>query len=141
MYVGHIAVQFTNCLKGGMHGQNRDTGIQSVNITLCHISCHSSAAASVHLTQFSHLPGHVGLVQNSADKLIKYEDGKEEKLTLPKSLVIKYIFEDGGWFVLRPSGTEPKLKIYISVKDETKEKALSFVEQLKAEIDKIVENL
>ena len=30
---------------------------------------------------------------------------------------------------------------YITVKDETKAKALSFVEQLKAEIDKIVENL
>ena len=75
------------------------------------------------------------------DKLIKFENGEEIKITLPKSLVIKYIFEDGGWFVLRPSGTEPKLKIYISVKDETKEKALSFVEQLKVEIDEIVENL
>ena len=94
--------------------------------------------------QEAHLPSIAGKnikTIEDYDKLIKYEDGKEEKLTLPKSLVIKYIFEDGGWFVLRPSGTEPKLKIYISVKDETKEKALSFVEQLKAEIDKIVENL
>ena len=46
------------------------------------------------------------------DKLIKTENGKESKLTLPQSFVLKYIFDDGGWFVLRPSGTEPKLKIY-----------------------------
>ena len=47
-------------------------------------------------------------------KALEYaeENGKEEKLTLPKSFVLKYIFDDGGWFVLRPSGTEPKYKIY-----------------------------
>lgn len=41
--------------------------------------------------------------------------GKEEKLTLPQSNVLKYVLSDGSWFVIRPSGTEPKMKIYISV--------------------------
>ena len=41
--------------------------------------------------------------------------GKEEKLTLPQSNVLKYMLSDGSWFVIRPSGTEPKMKIYISV--------------------------
>ena len=36
-------------------------------------------------------------------------------LTLPKSNVLKYELEDGSWFVVRPSGTEPKMKIYLSV--------------------------
>lgn len=36
-------------------------------------------------------------------------------LTLPKSNVLKYILIDGSWFVIRPSGTEPKMKIYCSV--------------------------
>ncbi len=45
---------------------------------------------------------------------------------LPKSDVIKFYLKDAGWIVFRPSGTEPKLKIYISVKGET----LSAAEQL-----------
>jgi phosphoglucomutase len=36
-------------------------------------------------------------------------------LTLEKSDVVKYFFKEGGWVVFRPSGTEPKLKIYISL--------------------------
>ena len=36
-------------------------------------------------------------------------------LTLPKSNVLKYELEDGSWFVVRPSGTEPKMKIYLAV--------------------------
>ena len=35
-----------------------------------------------------------------------------EKIKLPKSNVIKFILENDGWICLRPSGTEPKLKIY-----------------------------
>lgn len=38
--------------------------------------------------------------------------GKKEKIKLPKSNVLKFIFSDGSWFVLRPSGTEPKMKVY-----------------------------
>lgn len=38
---------------------------------------------------------------------------------LPKSDVIKIYLENTGWVVFRPSGTEPKLKLYISVKGET----------------------
>ncbi|MDO5040413.1 phospho-sugar mutase [Clostridium sp.] len=36
-------------------------------------------------------------------------------VTLPKSNVLKYVLEDGSWFVVRPSGTEPKIKIYLAV--------------------------
>ena len=36
---------------------------------------------------------------------------------LPKSNVLKYILEDGSWVAIRPSGTEPKIKIYYSVRD------------------------
>lgn len=72
------------------------------------------------------------------DKSIRYIDGKEEKITLPKSLVIKYIFEDGGWFVLRPSGTEPKLKIYVSVKDMNEQIANEFAINVKRELLQIL---
>jgi len=42
------------------------------------------------------------------------ESGKKEKLSLPVSNVIKFILKDGSWFCVRPSGTEPKVKFYIS---------------------------
>ena len=35
---------------------------------------------------------------------------------LPTSNVLKYVLEDGSWIAVRPSGTEPKIKIYYSVK-------------------------
>lgn len=35
---------------------------------------------------------------------------------LPKENVLKFILEDGSWFCLRPSGTEPKIKFYFAVK-------------------------
>lgn len=75
------------------------------------------------------------------DQSIRFINGKKEEITLPKSLVIKYIFNDGGWFVLRPSGTEPKLKIYISVKDIEKEKAKLFAQNVKRELLQIIENI
>ncbi len=69
------------------------------------------------------------------------ENGVISKLALPQSLVVKYIFADGGWFVLRPSGTEPKLKVYISIVGKTKEAAASLVEALKQEVSKIIDEV
>ena len=43
-------------------------------------------------------------------------DSKKKKLKLPKSNVIKIILENEDWVCIRPSGTEPKLKIYASAK-------------------------
>jgi phosphoglucomutase len=40
---------------------------------------------------------------------------KINTLTLPKSNVLKYVLTDRSWFVIRPSGTEPKMKIYLAV--------------------------
>lgn len=46
-------------------------------------------------------------------KLEKIIDYKLDETGLPKSNVLKYIYDDGSWFVVRPSGTEPKIKLYI----------------------------
>lgn len=50
-------------------------------------------------------------------------DNSEKQIALPKSNVLKVIFDDNSWIAIRPSGTEPKIKIYISVKDKNKERS------------------
>ncbi|NGQ96796.1 phospho-sugar mutase [Brevibacillus sp. SYP-B805] len=51
---------------------------------------------------------------------------------LPPSNVLKYILSDGSWFALRPSGTEPKMKLYISTVDATAERSRQKAEALKS---------
>lgn len=58
-------------------------------------------------------------------------------LTLPKSNVLKYILEDGSWFCIRPSGTEPKCKLYFSVHAQTNEKASERLQKLEKNLNKI----
>jgi len=48
---------------------------------------------------------------------------KTTGLDLPRSNVLKIIFSDGSWYVLRPSGTEPKIKLYLSFHANTKQEA------------------
>lgn len=56
----------------------------------------------------------------------RYEGDKELALDhLPKSNVLKYYLEDGSWFAIRPSGTEPKCKFYYEAVDSVKENAAS----------------
>lgn len=70
---------------------------------------------------------------------IKEIDGQNVWLTdymskntgLPFENALKYILEDGSWVALRPSGTEPKLKIYFSMAAESMEKAQSKCERIK----------
>ena len=58
-----------------------------------------------------------GIVKN-------YTDGSIEMTDLPSANVIKYEFGDDEWLCIRPSGTEPKLKIYVSTKAESKQKSM-----------------
>ena len=48
---------------------------------------------------------------------------KTSPISLARSNVLKIIFTDGSWYVLRPSGTEPKIKLYISFHASTRKKA------------------
>ena len=75
-------------------------------------------------------------------KLVKYIDydkeksydvinGTEEPSGIEKANVLKFYFDDGSWYAVRPSGTEPKIKIYMYSKGETLELALEKLEQMK----------
>jgi phosphoglucomutase len=51
---------------------------------------------------------------------IQMPSRKEEKILLPKSDVLQYVLEDGSKISIRPSGTEPKIKFYFSIKGQLK---------------------
>ncbi len=65
--------------------------------------------------------------------------GKETKIDLPKSDVLQFFTERGDKLTVRPSGTEPKIKLYFGVKAELKSKAeFEMVEkQLAGRIDEM----
>lgn len=50
-------------------------------------------------------------------------DYQKDETGLPKSNVLKYYLEDNSWFALRPSGTEPKIKLYINAIEESSGKS------------------
>ncbi|MFZ4451827.1 phospho-sugar mutase [Salibacterium aidingense] len=62
------------------------------------------------------------------------QESRKEKIELPVSNVLKYIAADGSWCCIRPSGTEPKIKFYFGVKENTEEKAEKKLQQLKREV-------
>lgn len=53
---------------------------------------------------------------------------------LPKENVLKYLLSDGSWFCLRPSGTEPKIKVYFAVRGQSLEDAKAKVASLTGEV-------
>ncbi|MHA4045710.1 phosphoglucomutase [Bacillus cereus] len=61
----------------------------------------------------------VAVEDYKASVVTSLQDGHKEEIHLPKSNVLKYQLEDGSWFCLRPSGTEPKIKFYFGVKDSS----------------------
>ncbi len=67
-----------------------------------------------------------------------YVTDKSSKINLPSSNVIKYYLNDNMWFVLRPSGTEPKLKVYYGVKGTSLEDAQNRLDELSKEVLSIV---
>ncbi|MCA1182546.1 Phosphoglucomutase [Bacillus licheniformis] len=69
------------------------------------------------------------------------KENKTETIDLPKSNVLKYFLEDGSWFCLRPSGTEPKVKFYFAVKGRTNEESEALLNQLTDEVMKKIDDI
>lgn len=84
------------------------------------------------------------------EKLVTYNDyqskesldlasGEKSAIDLPKSNVLKFVFNENSWYALRPSGTEPKLKVYYSVTGKNREGAEEKMEILRKAVNEIIE--
>ena len=71
------------------------------------------------------------------ESIIDYSGGIGD---LPKENVLKYVWSDGSWTAVRPSGTEPKIKVYYSVVDADREKAHKRLASIREKISDIIEN-
>ena len=69
------------------------------------------------------------------DEIIDFSDGIRD---LPKENVLKYIWNDGSWMAVRPSGTEPKIKVYYSIVDPVKDNAKARLENIRETIKEII---
>nr|WP_234970282.1 phospho-sugar mutase [Marinitoga hydrogenitolerans] len=85
-------------------------------------------------------------------KLVRYIDylekkdydlisGETKETDVPKSNVLRFFFDDGSWYAVRPSGTEPKLKIYIYSKDNEEEKSKEKLALMKEKIMEIINSV
>ena len=72
---------------------------------------------------------------DGVDEVIDYSVGIKD---LPKENVLKFVWTDGSWLAVRPSGTEPKIKVYYSVRADSKSAAQDKQSKLKATIDGII---
>ena len=83
-------------------------------------------------------------------KVLEFRDYKEEKIInmltkdekktqLPNSNVLYYELENNCWCCVRPSGTEPKIKFYIGVKEKNEEEADNAIKQIKEELLKYIQ--
>lgn len=73
-----------------------------------------------------------------ADTRLELASGKVTPTGLPKSNVLYYELERGAWCCVRPSGTEPKVKFYMGVKEDSLEHAAQALDGLKEAMKEIV---
>ena len=55
--------------------------------------------------------------------ILRTENGREEPTGLPVSNVLYFELEKGNWVCVRPSGTEPKIKLYVNSNAQEKQAA------------------
>ena len=65
------------------------------------------------------------------------EEGNVSFIDLPASDVLAYHLSNGAKVIVRPSGTEPKMKLYITAKESTEEKSLELCREIEEDTRKI----
>ncbi len=75
------------------------------------------------------------------DEFTNLITGETEKNTLPSSNVLHYTLENGDWVCVRPSGTEPKIKIYYGIKGTGMSDAASKLEAMGSYMKEMIDKL
>ncbi len=75
---------------------------------------------------------------SKVDKVIDYINGYED---IPAQNAIRIFLENGSWFAIRPSGTEPKIKFYFYSNQDSRENALKVNAQIKEEIFALINSV
>lgn len=84
-------------------------------------------------------------VKYSEDYLIHerlwVSEGRRETIELPTSNVLKFVFSDDSWLCIRPSGTEPKCKIYYSVNGSSDKESSAKLKTLQKAFENLLDEL
>ena len=72
---------------------------------------------------------------------VRTEGDQTEKLTLPKSNVLYFELEDDAWICVRPSGTEPKIKLYVNAVSKSSEETKEILNALSDDAVKTLESI
>ena len=86
-------------------------------------------------------PFKVEAMRDYSASIRRTVDGKTETLDIPKCNCVYYELEGGSFICVRPSGTEPKLKIYYSVKAASEADAEQALEEAKVSVQKLLDSV
>jgi len=79
-----------------------------------------------------------GISDMGGIKVTEIQDFNKSIMGLPKANVVKMYLEDESFVAFRPSGTEPKFKVYCCIKDSDKQLATKKLEKIKLDIESII---
>ncbi|MBQ6655635.1 MAG: phospho-sugar mutase [Erysipelotrichaceae bacterium] len=82
------------------------------------------------------LPKEVG--GHKVEKVIDYVNGYED---IPASNVLRFFLDEGSWFAIRPSGTEPKIKFYFYTRGASRKEAYDLCYKIKDDIYELVNSV
>lgn len=85
----------------------------------------------------------------AVEKIEDYQSGKrtnlltaqQETMDLPSSNVLKFWLQDGSWFAIRPSGTEPKIKFYFGVRQGSEGESKERLEEVEVNVMKFMKKM
>lgn len=67
--------------------------------------------------------------------------GKKETIDIEKTNAIRFLYSDGCWYTLRPSGTEPKIKLYIYTKAENMQKSKDLLQEIEKTVLSVLDTV
>lgn len=68
-------------------------------------------------------------------------NGEKNRIDMEKTDAVRFTFDDGCWYTLRPSGTEPKIKLYIYTKADTLETAENKLKEIETRVLEVLHSI